>query len=62
MTPVAADHVVNGATVSSGSKIEDAIKILAHGDAKNVVIVNTAGKPVGTVDLQRLASAVVTPN
>jgi glycine betaine/proline transport system ATP-binding protein len=62
MAPVAADHAVNGATVVSGSKIEDAIKILAHGDAKDVVVLDLAGKPLGTVDLQRLASAVVTPH
>jgi glycine betaine/proline transport system ATP-binding protein len=62
MVPVEANRVVNGATVVSGSKIEDAIKILAHGDEKDVVVVDAAGKPVGTLDLQRLASAVVTPH
>ena len=62
MAPVEPGRMVDGATVPSGSKVEDAIKILAHGDEKTVVVVDAAGKPVGTVDLQRLASAVVTPH
>lgn len=59
MTPVGASHSVNGATVLSGSSIEDAMKLLAHGTASDVVITDEAGKAVGTVDLKRLAAAVV---
>lgn len=59
MTPVAANHAVNGATVFSGSSIGDAMKLLAHGSASDVTITDPAGKPLGTVDLKRLAAAVV---
>lgn len=59
MTPVAANHAVNGATVFSGSSIDDAMKLLAHGSASDVTITDPAGKPLGTVDLKRLAAAVV---
>jgi len=62
MAPIAPDHALNGATIAVGSKIEDAIKVLASGDTKEIVVVDAAGKPVGTVDLHRLASAVVTPH
>lgn len=62
MTPVAADHAVNGATLSTGSTIEAALKILAHKDAKDLVVVDAVGMPVGIVDLKRLAAAVVTPH
>lgn len=60
MAPVGGDHQVNGATVKVGSSIEDAIKLLAHGDSKELVIVDPAGRPMGVVDLKRLASATVT--
>jgi glycine betaine/proline transport system ATP-binding protein len=60
MAPVAPGHAANGITVATGSTIEDAIRILARGEVKDLVIVDPAGMPVGTVDLQRLASAVVT--
>ncbi|MCY1305635.1 hypothetical protein D9M70_554540 [compost metagenome] len=62
MTPVAADHAVNGATLSTGSTIEAALKILVHKDAKDLVVVDAVGMPVGVVDLKRLAAAVVTPH
>ena len=62
MVPVAPGRSVEGATVTAGTKIEDAIRVLAHGEAKEVLVVDAAGKPVGAVDLQRLASAVVTPH
>jgi glycine betaine/proline transport system ATP-binding protein len=62
MTPVPATHIVNDATVYSGSSIEDAMKILAHGDALDVVVIDAEGKPIGSVDLKCLASAVVSSN
>ncbi|APG83533.1 quaternary amine ABC transporter ATP-binding protein [Sinorhizobium americanum] len=62
MAPVAPDHPVNGATLLAGSSIEDAIKVLAHGDAKDLIVVNPAGMPLGVVDLKTLASAAVTNN
>ncbi len=62
MAPVDADHAVNGATLSAGSTIEAALKILAHKDGKDLVVVDAAGMPVGVVDLKRLAAAVVTPH
>jgi glycine betaine/proline transport system ATP-binding protein len=62
MAPVDADHAVNGATLCTGSTIEAALKILAHKDTKDLVVVDAAGMPVGVVDLKRLAAAVVTPH
>ncbi|ASY55351.1 glycine betaine/L-proline ABC transporter ATP-binding protein [Sinorhizobium sp. CCBAU 05631] len=62
MAPVAPGRPVNGATLLAGSSIEDAIKVLAHGDAKDLTIVNAAGMPLGSVDLKTLASAAVTSN
>jgi glycine betaine/proline transport system ATP-binding protein len=59
MTPVAATHAINGATVYSGSSIEEAMKILAHGKETEVVVMDPQGEPIGTVDLRCLASAVV---
>ena len=60
MAPVAPGHSVNGATVLAGSSIEDAIKVLARGDTKDLVVTDHAGTPLGVVDLKTLASAVVT--
>lgn len=62
MAPVAPTHAINGATLLSGSSIEDALRMLAHGDAQEVVVIDLAGKAVGMVDLKKLASAVVTPH
>jgi glycine betaine/proline transport system ATP-binding protein len=62
MAPVAADHVVNGATVQVGSTIEDAIKVLSRADVGELVVVDREGRATGTVDLRRLASAVVNSN
>ncbi|RVI98421.1 glycine betaine/L-proline ABC transporter ATP-binding protein [Sinorhizobium meliloti] len=59
MQPVAAGHPVNGATVAAGSSVEDAIKIIARENHKDLVVVDQAGMPLGTVDLKRLASAAV---
>ena len=59
MQPVSAGHTVNGATVVAGSSVEDAIKIIARDDHKDLVVVDTAGLPLGTVDLKSLASAAV---
>ncbi|EFM55374.1 MULTISPECIES: quaternary amine ABC transporter ATP-binding protein [Brucella] len=47
-------------TVTAGTTIEDAIKILAHGDGKDIVVVDAAGAPLGRVDLKKLAAATVT--
>jgi glycine betaine/proline transport system ATP-binding protein len=60
MLPVSPGHPINGSTVSVGTKVEEVIKILAKGDVKDVVVTDATGMPVGTVDLQRLASAIVT--
>jgi glycine betaine/proline transport system ATP-binding protein len=60
MAPLGPDLPVNGATVQVGSTIEDAIRVLAHGEVKYLLVVDKSGNPAGTVDLQRLASAVVT--
>jgi glycine betaine/proline transport system ATP-binding protein len=59
MSTVEPGYPVHGVSLVTGSSIEDAIKILARGDAKDLVIIDPAGMPVGTVDLQRLASAMV---
>jgi len=61
MTPVEASHPITGPTLPLGSTIETAIKILAHSDMKDIVIVDQSGGAVGTADLRQLASAVVTP-
>lgn len=54
-------HDVSGTpTVTAGTTIEDAIKILAHGDSKDIIVVDTAGAPLGKVDLKKLAAATVT--
>ncbi|QGA57915.1 glycine betaine/L-proline ABC transporter ATP-binding protein [Brucella sp. 2280] len=47
-------------TVTAGTTIEDAIKILAYGDGKDIVVVDAAGAPLGRVDLKKLAAATVT--
>ena len=60
MSPVAPSHPMNGATLVVGSTIEDAIKVLAKGDSRDLVVIDPSGMPVGTVDLKQLASAVVT--
>lgn len=59
MQPLGAGHPVNGATVVAGSSVEDAIKIIAREDHKDLVVIDPAGVPLGTVDLKRLASAAV---
>ena len=59
MEAVSPGHSVNGATIVAGSSVEDAIKILARGHHEDLVIVDAAGMPLGSVDLKRLASASV---
>lgn len=62
MAPVSPDHPVNGATLQSGSTVESAIKILAHGNTGDIVVIDSGGRALGKVDLRQLASAVVTPH
>ncbi len=49
-------------TVTLGTTIEDAIRILASEDSQEIVVVDNAGMPVGKVDLRKLAAATVTTN
>ncbi|MFB8342262.1 quaternary amine ABC transporter ATP-binding protein [Brucella cytisi] len=60
MVPLHSDKIGDTPTVTVGTTIEDAIKILAHGDSKEIVVIDAAGKPLGTVDLKKLAAATVT--
>jgi len=59
MQPLSADHAINGATIVAGSSVEDAIKIIAREGHRDLVVIDPAGMPLGTVDLKRLASAAV---
>ncbi|WP_242216819.1 quaternary amine ABC transporter ATP-binding protein [Shinella zoogloeoides] len=59
MTPVTPGRVANGAAVKGETKIEDVLKIFARGDVQDVLVVDPLGKPVGEVNLARVASAMV---
>ena len=58
MQPVEPAHLVGGIAVRMGSSVEDAIKLLAHANANELVVVDSSDRPVGRVDLKRLAAAV----
>lgn len=55
-------RVAGSPTVTVGTTIEDAIRILASEDSQEIVVVDNAGMPVGKVDLRKLAAATVTTN
>lgn len=59
MTPLETAPSSNGPTIPVGSTIEDAIKLITRNQARELVVIDHAGKAAGTVDLQKLASAVV---
>ncbi|WP_425964336.1 quaternary amine ABC transporter ATP-binding protein [Rhizobium nepotum] len=60
MTALTPGRTANGSSVSGDTKIEDVLKVLARGDIKDVVVVNQCGQPIGEVNLERLATAIVT--
>ncbi len=60
MDPVTPEEAAGSVTVMTGTTVEDAIKVLAHDDGKNVVVTCAAGNPLGKVDLKKLAAATVT--
>ena len=60
MSPVQPGYRLNGASVASGSTIEDAIRVAAYEPVTDVAVVSPSGEPLGTVNLRQLASAVVT--
>lgn len=59
MTPVATGQPFNGASITVGSTIEDAIKVMTANEAKELFVLGQSGEAIGKVDLQTLASAVV---
>lgn len=61
MSPVSAAHGLNGASVASGTTIEDAIRVAVDGQAQTVAVVDAAGRTIGAVNIRDLARAVVTP-
>ena len=48
-------------TITSGVTIEDAIRILATAPDGDITVVDTTGKPIGTVTFRQLANAMVSP-
>lgn len=60
MVPLQSGEISGSPKVTLGTTIEDAIKILVHDNAKEIVVVDAAGAPIGTVDLKKLAAATVT--
>ncbi|KRB51294.1 proline/glycine betaine ABC transporter ATP-binding protein [Rhizobium sp. Root708] len=62
MAPMTPGFQVNGTTVACGTTIEDAIRVLAKTPAVDVAVIDQSGKPIGLLNLQRLASAVVAPH
>lgn len=60
MTPFNSREFAGCASVPRGTTVEDAIKILAHGDDKDIVVLDTKGVAVGKVNLKQLAAATVT--
>jgi glycine betaine/proline transport system ATP-binding protein len=61
MSPVSAGHGPNGASVASGTTIEDAIRVAVDGHAQAVIVVDASGQTIGSVNIRDLAGAVVTP-
>jgi glycine betaine/proline transport system ATP-binding protein len=59
MSPLADGYETKGITVSSGSTLEGAIRLLAHQPHDDVAVLDPAGKPIGVVNLRQLAAAVV---
>lgn len=59
MAPITPGRTTNATTVVGDTKIEDVLKIFARGDVREVLVVDPTGKPVGEVNLERLATAIV---
>lgn len=59
MDPVTPEEAAGAATVASGTTVEEAIKVLAHGEMENVIVICAKGNPLGKVDLKSLAAATV---
>ncbi|QFY63556.1 glycine betaine/L-proline ABC transporter ATP-binding protein (plasmid) [Rhizobium grahamii] len=62
MAPLTPGFQANGTTVACGTTIEDAIRVLAMAPAVDVAVTDESGQPIGLLNLQRLASAVVAPH
>lgn len=52
-------EIQEGMCVAKGTTIEDAIKILAQKEGDQLIITDNSGKPVGQLDLKKLAAATV---
>lgn len=59
MTPVDPGYVPDGPSITAGSTIEEALKVMTRSRTKDLAVVDQSGKVAGTVDLQKLASAVI---
>ena len=62
MSPPRPGHSPNGATVPSGTSVEDAIRLVAHDPDADLAIVGLDGSYIGNVTLRQLAGALVTPH
>ncbi len=62
MAPLTPGFQMNGTTVACGTTIEEAIRVLAKTPAVDVAVTDQSGQPIGLLNLQRLASAVVAPH
>lgn len=60
MSPLTSGYVVNGATLTAGTTIEEAIREIAHHPDSDVAVVSQTGQPLGLVNLRQLAGALVT--
>lgn len=60
MSPFQPGHKINGATVASGTSLEDAIKVLCHRPESDVVVTNANGDRLGVVNLRQIVGAMVT--
>lgn len=61
MTPLPRGTPVSGPSVAVGTTIEEAIRKLAGAPELDLAVVRPDGKAVGTVNLRRLAAAMVSP-
>lgn len=59
MAPLSPGRELNGSSVTGDTKIEDVMKVLASRGLRDIVVVDDGGQAIGEVNLERLATAIV---
>ncbi|MCO5159124.1 MAG: glycine betaine/L-proline ABC transporter ATP-binding protein [Aquamicrobium sp.] len=61
MTPLSPGAAPGGPTVAAGTTVEEAMRLIVHGAQAGLVVTGPDGTALGTVNLNQLAAAAVSP-